>query len=174
VSPILRALAIAGALGALSLLPQHLALADPPTHQFDVDLSSTVVFPPAYTGCSVAVTIAQVGTGTVTTYYDQTSNVTKVHITNPSDFSTTFSANGHSYTSVSPASSWTFYVNGTPTQVTINGLEAHLKLPGMGFVAEAVGHFVTDLTTGTVIQNGQWTISPTGNWSPEVCALFAP
>jgi hypothetical protein len=174
-SRIARLSLITGVLGTLALLPHQSVSAAPPTHQFDLDLSFTSVLPPAFTGCSFDLTVTNSGTSTVTTYYDQMGNVTKVHVTSPpSGLSVIFSANGHTYTSVSPGNQWTFYVNGNPTQITVNGLEVHLKIPGMGVVGQAVGHFTIDLTTGTVTQNGQWTLSPLGNWSPEVCALFAP
>jgi hypothetical protein len=125
------------------------------------------------TRCGFDVTVTQTGTGTITIFYDQSGNVTRVRTATPGA-SVTFSANGHSYTSSTPASSTTSYVDGSPTTTVINGLEAHLVIPGMGVVGQAVGHFVTDLTTGQVTQNGQWSLSPTGNWSPAVCALFAP
>jgi hypothetical protein len=166
---------IAALLGILSLLPQRLVFADTPTHQFNVDMSFSFTFPGDYTGCGFPVTISQTGVGNVTTYYDQSGNVTRIHTTSPPSGLVAFvSANGITYTSISSGNIWTFYVDGNPTLVTVNGLEEHIVIPGTGVVGQATGTFSFNPVTGPTEVHGQFTMSSAGNWSPAVCALFTP
>lgn len=159
-------LALAAALTAAFALPGH-ASAYSPT-RVTVDLTASFVLPTSFTGCAYPVNGLQVGSGVVTTYYDQNGNPTDIYTRTPGLTVTYTGQNGKSYTTDSPASTHVDLVNNT---ITYDGLEQHIVLPGQGNVGAVTGHVVFNTQTGALLtQDGQSTmLTP---FSPTVCSLL--
>jgi hypothetical protein len=163
---IFAGLAAAVTLGFAICTP-GVAFAMPPTTTTQ-QLNLSVSLPTTFTGCSVPITVTEVGTLKTTTFYDQNGNPTVITQHTPRLIGTYFSASGTAYVSESPASTKFDIAANT---ITYDGLQAHIIIPGQGNAGAATGHVVFNTTTGALlIADGQTTLLTP--FSPSVCALL--
>lgn len=157
--------AIAG-LAGFGLTTGH-AFAMPPTHTSQ-SINLTFQLPTSFTGCTIPITASETGVVDTTTFYDQNGNPTEIVAHTPDLIVTYYSAGGTPYSSVSPASTTIDVATG---DITYNGLQGDIIIPGQGLVGMATGHVMFNMATGAVlVADGQTSLLTP--FSPSVCALL--
>ena len=149
-----------------ALVVPTVAFAAPPATE-TITFDDTFVYAPGAdeNPCSFELTYRNEGTYLVTTHLDS-SGVAVRQFARGIDFLETYSANGKTISSRTPASIH-FDV---PTNTLIGtGNQRHFIVPGVGIVYAQAGRFVIDLTTGDVSSVGLDV--PQGD---NFCAALAP
>ncbi len=157
--------------GLLALVSVTVVSAAAPTRETQ-DFSGVFVIPGTVSGCGFDITVTQTGTGYITSYYDQAGNLVRVLMRSPR-LQLAFTANGHTYTSISPAAVHIDVVNNT---ATFTGLQGRIIIPKQGLVGAATGKVVLSGDfTEVLSQHGQASlVLGLLPFAPEVCAALAP
>lgn len=163
-----RIVALVAIIGLAALgLTTGRAFAMPPTHTSQ-PINLTFQLPTSFTGCTVPITASEAGVVDTTTFYDQNGNPTEIVAHTPGLVVTYYSASGTPYSSVSPASTTIDVATG---DITYNGLQGNIIIPGQGLVGAATGHVIFNMATGALlVADGQTSLLTP--FSPSVCALL--
>ncbi len=162
----IAALAAISLAAAFGLAPGHV-FAMAPTHTSQ-PLNLTFQLPTSFTGCTVPITGSEAGVVDTTTFFDQNGNPTEIVEHTPNLTVTYYSVSGTAYSSVSPATT-TFDV--ATGDITYDGMQGKIVIPGQGLVGTATGHVMFNTATGAVlVANGQTSLLTP--FSPSVCALL--
>jgi hypothetical protein len=155
------ALAFTCAVTALAAAP---AAATPPT--VEVEPFHEVEVVPAGEACAFDVTIEHDGTIVTTTFYDRDGTPIRRLVRWGEHFTETYSANGHSLTtiSISPV-----HVDLATGEVTATGNQRHVTVPGVGVVFATAGHYVFVLGTGEVLAFSGLNVPP----GDQFCAALS-
>jgi hypothetical protein len=129
---------------------------------------------PYVCGGDPVIHVAYSGAFRLAVYSDRNGNLVRDAITPGGQVTVTFSANGTSLTSSSPAPFRTTYnADGAVAQVTAVGLNAAIRIPGAGTVLLDAGAVVWDLAFGGNVASAagphEWFI---GGDSSAFCAYF--
>jgi len=161
---------------AASLVLVVSANAAPPEHTPWFPIAETDVIPAAPAGpCAYAIRVDVVGKARSTLFFDEAGNLVRLIDITPT-LRITFSANGKSISTVSPAVVHaTFNADGSSV-VTITGLQGHLIVGGGPPLAADVGRVVlffsgpTDEDPDILFQAGPFNAGP----FPQLCDVLAP
>src|SRR5919199_1999606 len=150
------------------------AFAAEPTVQFQ-PLDQSYILPRLSARCGFLVLKQVTGTMRITTFYDQSGQVSKVLMTGPAGRITLTNLNtGTSYTSTSAGSEHIIYDNGQLVSDTTTGLYESINVPGAGQVFVEVGRLTVDAQGNIVFETGEHDITDfnvTGTFDPAaLCA----
>jgi hypothetical protein len=152
------------------------ATAAPPEQTPWFPIDETEIIPAAPAGpCAYAIRVDVVGKARSTLFFDAAGNLVRLIDITPT-LRVTFSANGKSISTVSPAvARVTFNADGS-TVVTITGLQGHLIVGGGPPLAADAGRVVlffsgpTDEEPDILFQAGPFNAGP----FPQLCDVLAP
>ena len=161
---------------AVSLVLAVGATAAPPEHSPWFPIAETEIIPAAPAGpCAYAIRVDIVGKARSTLFFDKAGNPARVIEITPT-LRITFSANGKSISTVSPAVVHvTINADGSEV-VTITGLQGHLIVGGGPPLAADAGRIVlffsgpTDEEPDILFQAGPFNAGP----FPQLCDVLAP
>jgi len=154
---------LAGA-GLAFVRPGAAFAAEPTVQTIPVQTSDVV---PAGSLCSFALTFTGTGTVTMTTYYD--TNGSPIRQSIHGALLHTLSGPAGSLTSNGPAPVHIDLNTGTSTDT---GNEYHFNLVGHGVVLAGTGRLVLDISSGNLILQTGYTVSP--DRIPALCAALGP
>ena len=154
-------LLVVGLLTLLALAPSSAAFAASPTTETTSYDSSTTLTD----WCAFPITFTVAGSLITTSFYDQNGNLVRQLLRTPNT-SLTFSANGKTLTSKTPAPA---IIDFTDNTLTVMGSESLFTAPGSGVVQAMVGRVVVDLSTGNVSFTGLQVFD-----QDAFCAALAP
>ena len=162
---------------ALLVSAPAVAFAAEPTVQFQ-SLDQSYILPRLSARCGFPVLKQVTGTMRITTFYDQSGQVSKVLMTGPAGRITlTNLTTGTSYTSNSAGSEHIIYDNGQLVSDTTTGLYESINVPGAGQVFVEVGRLTVDAQGNIVFETGEHDITDfnvTGTFDPAaLCAALA-
>ena len=154
-------------LAATALIVAAAASATPPVAE-TISLDETFVYPvgSADNPCPFELTYTNRGTFVISTFVDSSGTPVR-QFARGVDFLETYSANGRTISSVTPA---TIHLDVATNTLIGTGNQRHFIVPGAGVVYAQAGRFVIDLGTGTLVSVSGLDIP----LNAEICAAIAP
>ena len=159
------ALVVTIAVLSLFALQSRVHAAPPLIQRFDISRTQvTHICGPAF-----PVTISRTGIVKVETFFDQSGNPTRVHISVSAAF-LSISGNGVTLTSATPFPETIDLSTGTDTRV---GLEFHVVVPGQGIILAYVGRVVFDAQGNITFEAGQFPDNYFEDDTPLICSVLS-